>query len=138
MPDRRLAFTAEGVPADTYTEKLVKYVPAEIIAFYVPAYALIGKTATGAAVTLAVGAIATFVYLQWQVRREPKKQPWTFYVLAVLAFFGWALGISTVGTVLFGLTAEVSAFILLVLVLAIPALDGLSATERQEETIPTA
>jgi len=138
MPDRRIAFTAAGAPADTYASKLVKYVPAEVIAFYVPAYALMGKTAAGAAATLAVGAIATFAYLEWQARREDQKQPWSFYALAVLAFLGWALGISTVGTLLFGLTIEVSAFIMMVLVLAIPAVDGLTAPVREEKMIPTA
>src|SRR6266850_2593168 len=70
--------------ADGYAEKLVKYIPAEVVAFFAP-LATLAQDRSGLLIALAlVGLIATPAYL-WQSSRRlpPKKQPLVHtYVLA--------------------------------------------------------
>ena len=120
------AGAAPAAPAqDTYGDKLVKYIPAEVIAFFVPAYALV-KSATDpddwAKILVLVQCIlGTVGYL---FIRSPKGNPprWYFYVLAAIAFLAWAIGTSDIGLLL-GIAEELSKFTLLAGVFLVPMVD---------------
>src|SRR5882757_1789332 len=88
---------SQGEKGDKFPDKLVKYVPAETLAFFVPISASLGLDRTRLLVVATiVGAIGTPGYLWLTARKLPKvEQPlFHFYLLAVLAFACWALGTS--------------------------------------------
>jgi peptidoglycan/LPS O-acetylase OafA/YrhL len=102
---------AAGQPVDEWGDKLVKYIPAEVLAFFIPAYALVETaTPTGPLVVFALGLVGTVAYL---IARADRADPprWYFYVLAALAFVAWAIGTTSIGSVLLHLpewSAEVT------------------------------
>jgi hypothetical protein len=87
---------------DGLGDKLMKYIPAEVIAFYVSGYVLAGSLGGKARwAVLLVCLFGTPAYLF--IRADRVNPPrWYFYVLATLSFLAWAAGTSTVGADLFG------------------------------------
>ncbi|HEU5109715.1 MAG TPA: hypothetical protein VFT95_14330 [Micromonosporaceae bacterium] len=88
-----------GEPAggDSLPERLVKYVPAETLAFFVPIAAVLGADRRGWLITvLVVGVAGTVGYLWLAARKanDDEKPLPHFYVLACLAFLCWAIGTS--------------------------------------------
>jgi membrane protein DedA with SNARE-associated domain len=118
---------------DGYGDKLVKYIPAEVIAFFLPAYALAAKLdhfkedLEWIGWLLVVGAAFGAVgYLL--VKADKSKPPrWYFYPLSVLAFLGWAVGTSTAVAELFDLTQPdiTGKLIVMAAVFVIPLIDEL-------------
>lgn len=113
----------DAAPPDPFPVKLVKYVPAEVIAFFAPAYAVatpkvpadqpITATATGVpavdhSAQWIVFGVALLGLLLYLFLRGSKDQPprWYFYVLGAVSFVAWAIGTSTAGSDLFGLGAD--------------------------------
>ena len=86
----------ESEGGDDFPTALVKYVPAETLAFFVPAAAGIGRDRSALLIlVVVVGAIGTLGYLWLRAQAEPdkNKRPLLhFYVLAVIAFLVWAIG----------------------------------------------
>jgi len=108
---------------DELSEKLLKYIPGEVIAFYVPIYALVPKEpAWGRWLILALAALGGLGYL---IARADKTAPprFYFYVLAVVAFLAWALGTSTVGTDLWALPDWVNRVAIPAAVFLVPMVD---------------
>jgi hypothetical protein len=104
---------ADQPPADGWGDKLVKYIPAEVLAFYIPAYALVeGHLPAGPLYVFVLGLVGTVAYLL--VRADRANPPrWYFYLLSALAFIAWAIGTSSIGSVLFHLppwSAQVTVF----------------------------
>lgn len=124
---------AASAPAggDSFPDKLVKYVPAETLAFLVPAAAALGSERdTFLIAVLVVAALGTFGYLWLNARMLPEeKRPLKhFYVLAEIALFCWA--VATIPTVasLFRIDSVLAAVILLVAVFLIPVADNMAST----------
>jgi len=103
--------TIDNVPADDYKDRLVKYIPAESVAFYALVdkivashYKLEGSSLTtpvpDAAITLSwlifgIGVIGTPFYLK---RQKLSGQPWKLHAgISTIAFVLWAYTLS--GTV---------------------------------------
>lgn len=108
---------------DAYPEKLVKYVPAEVVAFYVPAYTMAPDERMFLKwAILLMAAVGTVGYLRLQA---PDAIPprWYFYVLSLVAFFAWALGTTSTGDDLLHLSREESAIALLAGVFLVPMID---------------
>jgi hypothetical protein len=108
---------------DELSEKLLKYIPGEVIAFYVPMYALVPKEpAWGLWSILTLGAVGVLGYL---FARADKTAPprFYFYILAVVAFLAWALGTSTVGTDLWALPDWINRGAIPTSVFLIPMID---------------
>ncbi len=112
---------------DSFPERLVKYVPAETLAFFVPASAAIGQSRKGLLITvIVVATIGTMGYLWLNSRGlEDKKKPLPhFYVLAALAFLTWATGTAMNVAKLLGFDAVAGGIVLLIGVFLIPLVDG--------------
>ena len=78
-------------PPDGYADKLVKYIPGEVTAFYIPAYALASDFGKGAIYfTLVVCVLGMLVYLSLSADKERKPRKY-FYLLSIIAFAAWAL-----------------------------------------------
>lgn len=114
---------ALGQPVDEWGDKLVKYVPAEVLAFYIPAWALV-ETATplGQWLVFAISLVGTVAYLMARADRADPPRPY-FYVLAALAFIAWAIGTTTSGSVLLHLPQWSAQITVLAAVFLIPLID---------------
>jgi len=123
----RGAKVAEG--GDDFPDKLLKYVPAETLAFFVPVTAGLDSDKSGwLVVVLVAGAIGTFGYLWIAGQREPDdKKPLPYlYALAVIAFLCWAVGTSKSVADLVNVGSVGAGIILGLAVFLIPLLDQLS------------
>jgi len=113
-------------PTDGYLEKLVKYVPAEVVAFFAPIASLVESQRPLLIASGVVGLIATPTYLWANAKGLEKRQrpPAYYYVLSTAAFVVWALATSKLGALLH-LTGVSMAFTLGVAVFVIPLADKL-------------
>jgi hypothetical protein len=120
---RTVVYPGTSTAADDVPSKLLKYIPAEVIAFYVPIYALVPKAgALGLWAVLIISIAATVGYL-W-VRADPTSPPRLyFYILAAVAFVCWALGTSTIGADLWKFPDWVSRAAVPSGVLLVPLID---------------
>jgi hypothetical protein len=117
-----------AVVGDSIPEKLVKYVPAETLAFFVPFAAAIGPERQGLLIAvMVIAAIGNVGYLWWNGHTLPKaQQPLPhFFVLATIAFACWAVATAPNVTALLGIDALVSAVILGGAVFLVPLADQL-------------
>lgn len=114
-----------GTIPDGYAEKLMKFVPAEVVAFFAPMAALVQDRPLLMVAAAVVGLAATPAYLVAAARNLPSEQrpPLHYYILSSIAFVAWALGTSDLGA-LAGLDSIATAFTLGVTVLLIPLADS--------------
>ena len=119
------AIRLEG--GDDLPTKLVKYVPAETIAFFVPATAGIGS-GRGALLLVVVvaGVIGTVAWLWYKGSSQPEAQrPRAhFYVLSAIAFLVWAVATAPNVAALARLDSVTAGVLLLLAVFLIPLADG--------------
>lgn len=122
---------------DGLSEKLVKYVPAETLAFFIPAAAAIDAARPGLLIAaLIISALGTVGYLWLSSRSLPKnKQPLLhFYFLAIVAFACWALATGPNVAALVNVDDVVGGLILGAAVFLIPLADGvLERLSRQRQ-----
>jgi hypothetical protein len=121
---------------DGYKEKLIKYVPAEVLAFFVPLTAFIGSDDEVALIAAcAAGVIGTAAYLYQANMNVPKEQqapPWNYF-LAVVAFAAWGLATSPATASLAGLSEKSVAVILALAAFLVPALDFWGAKQAAKK-----
>ena len=112
---------------DSFPERLVKYVPAETLAFFVPIAALLGDDHRPWLIAaLAVGVLGTVGYLLQTAPADPDERPRPhYYVLACLAFLSWAIGTTPAVAALIHIDQTGAAFVLAVAVFLTPLADGL-------------
>lgn len=116
---------ASTTPSD-YSERLVKYVPAEVLAFFIPVAAVWGDDKTKLVVAFAIGLVGTPIYRWIQDSRDKKEiglKAKIGYVLAMVAFVTWSLGTSAAVSDWWGVSRDTAAFILTVAAFVIPAID---------------
>ncbi|WP_455377297.1 hypothetical protein [Petrachloros mirabilis] len=114
----------DGIP-----EKLVKYIPAETVAFFVAVYPLFADKPDQDVVlkpyqvgVLILGIVGTLLY--FYARSDKTKPPRLyFYLFVIVAFLGWAIGSSTVGEDLFKLPTVFKSAAIPTVVFIIPILD---------------
>lgn len=116
---------AEG-GTDGYLEKLVKYVPAEVVAFFAPIASLVENQRPLLIASGVVGLLATPAYLWAHAKRLDRRRrpPLYNYILSTLAFVVWALATSKLGA-MFHITSTTMGFTLGVTVFVIPLADRL-------------
>lgn len=136
---------------DRYAAKLVKYIPAEVLAAFIPLVALADTISSGSRdvwiwLTIGIGAFAVFGYARWHAADVIPKQVaaskgvtvqdvdedevqrmtpnWYVYVLSLVAFGAWAL--ATAGPVrrVVGLTGAESEYIVAAVTFLLPLLDA--------------
>jgi hypothetical protein len=124
VPEGRLrADGSENLPT-----KLVKYIPGETLAFFVPAASLLGTSRDGLLLAAtAVGAVGTVGWLWYTSRSEPpEKRPLPhFYVLAVIAFVLWCIVTAPNLADVLHIDDVVAGLLLMVGVFLIPLADGI-------------
>jgi hypothetical protein len=122
-----VAKPSSSAAVDGYTEKLTKYIPAEVIAFFAPVGSLLESRVGLLWFAAAIGLIATPGYLFLSAKNfPPEKQPRPhFYAFSVVSFVVWALATSTLGKQL-NLDAISTSFLLGVTVFLLPLVDGLT------------
>jgi peptidoglycan/LPS O-acetylase OafA/YrhL len=113
-----------GERPDRYFDKLLKYVPAEAIAFYLPFYEFSKDPESDEWqwIVFAAAILGGFVYLLLRVDKEKKPRRF-YYVIALLALLAWTIGTSTVGADLFGLSDKGSKIIVGIAAFALPGVD---------------
>jgi len=117
----RVSGSGDGLP-----ERLVKYVPVETLAFFVPISAGIdGDRTRLLTLVLVAGVLGTVGYLWLGARTlKPEKRPLvTFYPLAAVAFLTWALSTSPAVAGLVHLDHTAAAVVFGIAVLLIPLAD---------------
>ncbi|HEX5994945.1 MAG TPA: hypothetical protein VFY84_07360 [Jiangellales bacterium] len=113
---------------DDLPTKLVKYIPGETLAFFVPAAALVGSERDGLLWAIAlVGAVGTVAWLWYASRSEPiEKRPRAhFFGLAVIAYAVWALATAPNLGELVRVDEVTAGVILMFGVFLIPVIDGI-------------
>jgi hypothetical protein len=118
---------AEPAGGDSLPEKLVKYVPAETLAFFVPLAAVLDddNRKPWLITVLLIGIVGTAGYLWLAAHRaaEDERPLPHFYVLACVAFVCWAIGTSAGVAALAGLDRVESGVVLGLAVFLIPLAD---------------
>jgi hypothetical protein len=115
-----------GGTGDGYTERLSKYIPAEVLAAFIPLVGLGTDRSLLLLIAFVIGLAATVMYLYIHARGEadPIKRPrWFFYLFAGAAFVAWAIGTSDPIRALFGWDTVTARFTLAIAAFAIPILD---------------
>lgn len=122
----------EAAVPDDYAGKLVKFVPAEVLAFFAPMAAAVESRNSLLIAATIIGFLATPAYLWYGAQKLPPEQkPLVhLYPLSAIAFLTWALGTSSIGS-LIGLDSITTSFILGTSVFLIPLVDGLLERVRQ-------
>lgn len=134
---------------DRYAAKLVKYIPAEVLAAFIPLIALANEIKASKEVwlwvTVGIGAACTIGYSRWQSTDVLKKQieaahgEWPqervdreykflqphvyYYALALVAFAAWALATAQPARALIGMDATQSEFVVAAVALVLPLAD---------------
>jgi len=130
----------QGVPpgqdevADQYREKLVKYVPAEAIAFFTLGFAALkpnSELADGWYVALVVvGLLIAWMFAAGTAPDAPPL-PWWSYGLTFVAFIAWTIGTTGIAPIIFeSWPSGVSDFILAAAIFLVPGAD-LRLTRRR-------
>jgi hypothetical protein len=119
---------AEPAGGDRFPERLVKYVPAETLAFFVPTAAVLDDDHKAwLLAVLVAGILGTAGYL-WVAGRaaEDDERPLPhFYVLASIAFACWAVGTSAGVAALIGLDQVEAGVVVGLAVFVIPLVDDI-------------
>jgi hypothetical protein len=116
----------DGTGGDGYTERLSKYIPAEVLAAFLPLVGLTDNQVGRLQIALVVGLAGTLIYLYIHARQETdatKRPRPFFYLLAAIAFVAWAAGTSEAARGLFGWDETGAKFGLAIAAFSIPALD---------------
>jgi hypothetical protein len=125
------------VPRDTgYSDKLIKYVPAEVVTFFGLVYQAAPSSMEGTKepadlIHIHILMVVVFFFFtpfyQMLIGAPVGTTPLHFYPLSAIAFFGWALGTTTFLKDVIGADKVddlVPSIILAGTVLIIPAIDG--------------
>jgi hypothetical protein len=120
-------------PDDDYRERILKYIPGETLAFFVPASAAAAAAdARAHLLALVIGIVGNVLYLRWTARRLPKGKRVLphYYWLSTWAFLIWAFTTSAPlvdslpSGLLFGIPNSVSVgIVLLATVFLTPVVD---------------
>jgi hypothetical protein len=144
------------VPRDTgYSDKLIKYVPAEVVTFFGLVYQAAPSSMEGTKepadlIHIHILMVVVFFFFtpfyQMLIGAPVGTTPLHFYPLSAIAFFGWALGTTTFLKDVIGADKVddlVPSIILAGTVLIIPAIDGFltayydnQAQQSQQQMMP--
>jgi hypothetical protein len=127
---RTVKYAAAGIEKDGYQSKIAKFVPAEVLAAFIPWVATLdpAKPDDQSVLRFAVvaGIIATPIVLAWSARNEPKSKRSEphFYILAIVAFVTWAIGSQEGVQTWLGVDPRIAGISLGLFVLIVPAIDA--------------
>jgi hypothetical protein len=115
-----------GEKQDDFGDKMAKYVPVESLVALITLLALFEPSEkvglwAAAGFSLALAIILKFVWAKAEGALKDVK-PWE-YLLVAISFTTWAIGTTPVGAVLFSLSGDWSALLLIGGAFAVPAFD---------------
>lgn len=112
--------------SDQFRDKLVKFVPAEAVAFFAVATQIVHASWPDlwSYVVLGLGLIIALLY-PTAVSRDAPTVAWFFYLLSGVSFLAWAFGTSSFGGDLFDWPRGANKIVLAAAVPIIPAVDDL-------------
>jgi hypothetical protein len=119
---------ADGPSSDGYAERLIKYIPGEAIAFFLPFASIEGITDGQLIAVLAVCAV---IALWWALNREGrlvedlKRPSWLVLIWSLIAFAAWAIGTSHATQHMLGWPALTCTIILAGSSVVIPMVDDM-------------
>ncbi|MBV9174838.1 MAG: hypothetical protein JOZ81_32650 [Chloroflexi bacterium] len=127
MPRTITYSDVRGQPGDDYLTKVVKYVPGEVLSFFLLVRSVFGSGEPFLVITIIACLLGTPLYLfVTSLSMESRKRPYRYsYALAVVAFAAWAVGTSTEVDALLGIDKTVGQFLLFVTVFLLPGIDTL-------------
>ena len=116
-------FTRSSTDGDGYLSKLVKYVPVEGLAPFIPIAAL--ASGKGQLVlAFVVSLVAGLLLIVAQVRKNDEKPRVWYWPFVVLAFAAWSTGASSDFRELLDVSEQTGAFYLGLTSVALPVLDS--------------
>jgi hypothetical protein len=85
-----------ALPLDTYYDRLIKYIPADVVAGWITAKGIISSVSTATTekvywMCFAVGLIFTFFWTYKLTKVEGHKPAWIQILIATIAFVIWVL-----------------------------------------------
>lgn len=128
------ADSGSGLPSpDAYGERLVKYIPGEALAAFLPLSTFVSSDVLLVALLAGctVGAGLWAVNRNADLKPELRQPAGRVAGFAVVAFLAWAGGTSQGTQELIGLPPQAGAVVLTVVALILPAIDRLLARRRQ-------
>ena len=127
MPRTIVYSDVRGQPGDDYLTRLVKYVPGEVLSFFLLVTSIFGNEEPFLVMTIIACLLGTPLYLYVTgLQVESRKRPHFYsYILALVAFAAWAVGTSTAVDSLFRIDKTFSQFLLFLTVFLLPGIDTL-------------
>jgi hypothetical protein len=124
----------DTTPADTYREKIVKYIPAEVLAIVV----LLATSSTNVGdwavwVVAILGLVFTPIYLWNSAKKENEadRPRFHFFVLASIAYIAWLLGTSDATREVTSVPDATGEWILGLAAFVIPGIDELLTKQKK-------
>lgn len=133
------ALEEQNKESDSYSGKLIKYIPAEVVISFTALAALASQVAPEKLINLSllvagvVGILATPTYF-WirSLDQSAEKQPeWFLYLLSPIAFVFWAIAISEPTRNLLNIKPELAQFLLALGAFIVPLLDEAFTTIKK-------
>ncbi len=112
--------------ADTYAERLVKYIPGEAVGFFLLISATDGISDTALAIFAAIGLVGAILWAlnrNMLVKEGVRQPPLMVIIFTGAAFSAWALGTSIAVQELLGIGQQLAALIMLSVAFLLPATD---------------
>lgn len=118
------SFTRTSTDADGFLAKLVKYVPVEGLAPFLPLAATAGDAVVRLWITFIVALIVGVVLIAVQVKKSKKRSRGWFWPFVVIAFAAWTVGASEAFRDMLNVSEEAGGWFLGLTAAALPLLDS--------------
>ncbi len=119
--------TGEQLKPDDYLARLAKHVPAEVLALFLLASALLESQPLGWRIAAFVFGVVAAVALDRERRTKPPEplrvHGVVYDLFVVVAFAGWAIGTSELARGLFGLDRAQASFVTIVIAFGLARVD---------------
>lgn len=132
-------FVASSDDSDSYLAKLVKYVPVEGLAPFLPLAATVKDSDARLWITFAVALVVGLVLIGVQVRESSERPRIWFWPFVLVSFAAWSVGASETFRTMLDVSEDAGGWFLGITAITLPALDtGLEKLTAKKEPLPAA
>ena len=117
-------FAAASGTNDSYLNKLVKYVPVEGLAPFLPLATVVANEDALLVVTFVVALLLGLLLIAVQVKEAAEKPRAWFWPFVVIAFIAWSVGASQEFREMLGVSQAIGGWLLGLTAAALPAFDS--------------